>query len=128
MSAEPGSVTRYADQFVPIAQITERSCPKRQVAGENPAGDTSIKRRKPTLAGHGMSCPRTTECAPCLEREFKLTLQLHTPEDLVQALVTNHFVVLTVGAATGFGVEMFDAGIGFRQRLAAKEAAAALEI
>jgi len=47
---------------------------------------------------------------------------------LVQALVTNHFVVLTVGAATGCGVEMFDAGIGFRQRLSAKEAAAALEI
>ena len=26
--------------FVPIAQSTERECPKLQVAGENPAGDT----------------------------------------------------------------------------------------
>jgi hypothetical protein len=34
MSAEPGSITRHADHFVPIAQITERSRPKRQVVGE----------------------------------------------------------------------------------------------
>ena len=41
MSAEPGSVTRHADQFVPIAQNKERARPKRQVAGESPAGDTT---------------------------------------------------------------------------------------
>ena len=41
MSAEPGSITRHADQFVPIAQSTERARPKRQVAGESPAGDTT---------------------------------------------------------------------------------------
>src|SRR6266404_5225460 len=29
--------------FVPIAQSTERECPKLQVAGESPAGDTITK-------------------------------------------------------------------------------------
>jgi hypothetical protein len=62
MSAEPGSITRHADQFVPIAQYTERARPKHHVAGEiairevnvsfghltrktlevNPAGDTNF--------------------------------------------------------------------------------------
>src|SRR6266540_2509771 len=41
MSAWIRSVTGRAYQFfVPIAQRTERARPKRQVAGENPAGDT----------------------------------------------------------------------------------------
>lgn len=40
MSAEPGSITRHADHFVPIAHYIERARPKRQVAGESPAGDT----------------------------------------------------------------------------------------
>ena len=41
MSAWIRSVTgRVYQFFVPIAQRTERARPKRQVAGENPAGDT----------------------------------------------------------------------------------------
>ena len=43
MSAEFRSVTGRAHQFVPIAQITERECPKLQVVGEIPAGDTIFK-------------------------------------------------------------------------------------
>ena len=42
MSAWIGSVTRRAYLFVPIAQNIERARPKRQVAGESPAGDTSF--------------------------------------------------------------------------------------
>jgi hypothetical protein len=41
MSAWIRSVTGRAYQLlVPIAQSTERECPKLQVAGESPAGDT----------------------------------------------------------------------------------------
>ena len=40
MSAGIRSVTGRAYHFVPIAQSTERARPKRQVAGESPAGDT----------------------------------------------------------------------------------------
>ena len=45
MSAEIRSVTGRAHQpSVPIAQSTERECPKLQVAGEIPAGDTNWER------------------------------------------------------------------------------------
>ena len=40
ISAGIRSVTGRAYHFVPIAQSTERSRPKRQAAGESPAGDT----------------------------------------------------------------------------------------
>ena len=40
--------------FVPIAQSTERECPKLQVAGESPAGDTISR-----------GCGSTAECRPC---------------------------------------------------------------
>jgi len=41
MSAEFRSVTGRAYQlFVPVAQYTEQARPKRQAAGESPAGDT----------------------------------------------------------------------------------------
>lgn len=43
MSAEPGSITRHADYFVPIAQNIERARPKRHIAGESPAGDTNSR-------------------------------------------------------------------------------------
>jgi len=39
MSAGIWSVTGRAHDFVPIAQSTEQARPKRQVAGESPAGD-----------------------------------------------------------------------------------------
>src|SRR6058998_1354384 len=52
MSAWIRSVTGRASQsFVPIAQSTERARPKRQVAGENPAGDTIF-----------CGCGSTAEC------------------------------------------------------------------
>jgi len=43
MSAEFRSVTGRAYQsFVPVAQNTEQSRPKRQAAGETPAGDANF--------------------------------------------------------------------------------------
>src|SRR6266545_2857470 len=52
MSAWIRSVTGRAYQFfVPIAQSTERARPKRQVAGESPAGDANFCR-----------CGSTAEC------------------------------------------------------------------
>src|SRR5882757_833507 len=65
MSAESGSVTRHADHFfVPIAQNTERACPKRQVAGESPAGDTISRvwfnsRMRPCQGRDGGAIPFT---------------------------------------------------------------------
>ena len=41
MSAWIRSVTGRAHQFVPIAQAQEQARPKRQVAGESPAGDSN---------------------------------------------------------------------------------------
>ena len=44
MSAEFRSVTGRAYQpFVPVAQNTEQARPKRQAAGESPAGDTILR-------------------------------------------------------------------------------------
>lgn len=59
MSAEPGSITRHADRFVPITQNTEQTRPKRQVAGESPVGDT-ISRGCGSTAERGFAKAETT--------------------------------------------------------------------
>jgi hypothetical protein len=40
--------------FIPIAQIIERARPKRQVAGENPAGDAIVKLQDPSTKLQGI--------------------------------------------------------------------------
>ena len=50
---------------VPIAQSTERACPKRQVAGESPAGDTS-----------SCGCGSTAECG---RAKAETTVRLRSP-------------------------------------------------
>ncbi len=62
------SVTGRAHQFVPIAQNTERSRPKRQVVGENPAGDTI-----------SCGCGSTAECG---RAKAERTVRLRSPAPL----------------------------------------------
>jgi hypothetical protein len=61
MSAEFRSVTGRAHQFVPIAQITERTRPKRQVAGEIPAGDANSVPVVSSRQHARLSCGRSPE-------------------------------------------------------------------
>src|SRR6266536_756495 len=51
--------------FVPVAQSTERARPKRQVAGENPAGDTIF-----------CGCSSTAECG---RAKAETTLRFRPP-------------------------------------------------
>ena len=51
--------------FVPIAQSTERECPKLQVAGESPVGDTISR-----------GCGSTAECG---RAKAETTVQLRPP-------------------------------------------------
>ena len=56
---------RSAGFFVPIAQSTERECPKLQVAGESPAGDTISS-----------GCGSTAECG---RAKAETTVRLRSP-------------------------------------------------
>ena len=73
MSAEFRSVTGRAYHFelVPIAQSTEQARPKRQVAGESPAGDTSF-----------CGCGSTAECG---RAKAETTVRLRSPAPIFGA-------------------------------------------
>src|ERR1017187_4040059 len=56
--------------FVPIAQSTERECPKLQVAGESPAGDT-------ISSGYGSTVPHCGTAVPRPRRRCDSVHPLH---------------------------------------------------
>ena len=76
----------------------------------------------------GIACSWAPEIAFRLEHKFKLVLQVHVPERVIQGLVANHFVVFCASAATRLGIEVFDTGIRFAQRSSTKKAVASLQV
>ena len=69
-----------------------------------------------------------TDSAFRLEHKFKLVFQVHVTERVIQGLVADHLVVVCASAATRLGIEVFDTGIPFAQRLSTKKAVTSLKV
>ena len=76
----------------------------------------------------GILCSWATDSAFRLEHKFKLVFQVHVTERVIQGLVADHLVVFCASAATRLGIEVFDTGIPFAQRLSTKKAVASLKV